>query len=94
MQIDDKLIGRLGDITRLALSPDEKKLLAADLAGIMRGMERLDGLGGDGIESAQMPGFANAFRDDEPRPSLSRDLALKNAPAENGEMFIAPITVE
>ena len=37
---------------------------------------------------------ANVFREDVPRPSLSRDAALQNAPEKNSDFFIVPKIIE
>jgi len=103
IQTDDKLISHLADLSCLALSGDEKKHLAEDFQKILEGMIQLCELDTDGVPECSHVldysishdnGLTAGLRDDEVRPSLNRELILKNAPSRNDEMFIAPKTVE
>ena len=95
MQIDEKLISYLEDLSYLTLSDDEKIRLANDLREILSGMARLGELNTKNVPERSHPfDNVNAFRDDEVQASFDRELILKNAPARNNEMFIAPKTVE
>jgi aspartyl-tRNA(Asn)/glutamyl-tRNA(Gln) amidotransferase subunit C len=95
MQIDDKLISYLEDLSCLTLSDAEKSRLTGDLKEILSGMERLSELNTEGVPERSHPfDNVNAFRDDEAGVSFDRALILKNAPDRNDEMFIAPKTVE
>ena len=95
MQIDDKLIAYLEDLSCLALSEQEKNRLAGDLQEILGYMARLGELDTDGVTERSHPfDNVNAFRDDQEGSSFNRELILKNAPARNDEFFIAPKTVE
>lgn len=95
MQIDDKLISYLEDLSCLTLSDDEKIRLAEDLEKILNGMAKLGELDTGGISERSHPfDNVNAFRDDEAKASFDRELILKNAPFRSGDMFIAPKTVE
>jgi len=95
MQIDDRLITYLEDLSHLALSPSEKTRLTGDLGKILDGMAQLMEL-----NTADTPEYSlsfkavNVFLDDEPRPSFDRELLLKNTPHRNAEMIIAPKTIE
>ena len=95
MQIDDKLISYLEDLSCLRLSLDEKSRLTAELQGIIDCMARLAEVNTDGVAECSHPlDNINVFRDDEALPSFNRELILKNAAARNDEMFIAPKTVD
>jgi aspartyl-tRNA(Asn)/glutamyl-tRNA(Gln) amidotransferase subunit C len=95
MQIDDKLISYLEDLSCLALPAGEKSRLAGDLEKILNSMARLTELNTDGVQERSHPfDNVNAFRDDEVRPSFDRELILKNAPVRNDEFIVAPKTVE
>lgn len=95
MQIDDKLIAYLEDLSCLTLLADEKTRLAGDLQEILDYMARLGELNTDGVPERSHPfDNVNAFRDDKVSASFDRELILKNAPEQNGECFIAPKTVE
>jgi aspartyl/glutamyl-tRNA(Asn/Gln) amidotransferase C subunit len=95
MQIDDKLIVYLEDLSCLTLSEGEKTRLKGDLQEILGYMARLGELNTDGVTERSHPfDNANDFRDDLALPSFDRALILKNAAAKNDETFIAPKTVE
>ena len=95
MQIDDKLISYLEDLSCLTLSDGEKNRLTADLQKILEYMARLGELDTAGITERSHPfDNVNVFRDDIEMPSFDRELILKNAPVKNDEFFIAPKTVE
>ena len=95
MQIDDKLISYLEDLSCLTLSNDEKKRITGDLLEILDYMARLGELNTEGVNERSHPfDDVNAFRDDQALPSFDRELILKNAPVRNAEFIIAPKTVE
>jgi len=95
MQIDDKLISYLEDLSCLTLSDGEKNRLTGDLQKILDYMARLGELDTVGVSERSHPfDNINAFRDDEVHPSFARELILKNAPVKSDEMIMAPKTVE
>jgi aspartyl/glutamyl-tRNA(Asn/Gln) amidotransferase C subunit len=95
MQIDDKLLEYLEDLSCLTFSADEKTKLAKDLQEILDYMARLGELDTNGVVERSHPfDNVNDFREDEVRPSFDRELILKNAPVRNDQNIIAPKTVE
>ena len=95
MQVDEKLLSHLEVLTNLKLSDGEKSLFIDDLQKILNFIEPIHKFNTDGVPECTSPiDIANVFRDDEALDSFDRELILKNAPAKNDEMFIAPRTVE
>jgi len=95
MQIDDKLLAYLEDLSCLTLSENEKTKLTHDLQEILDYMARLSELNTDGVVERSHPfDNVNDFRDDEIHSSVNRELILHNAPMKNDEFIIAPKTVE
>ena len=95
MQVDDKLITYLEDLSNLALSENEKPRLTSDLTEIIECMARLNELDTTNVPERSHPfDNVNAFREDTITPSLNRDLILKNAPDRNDEFIVAPKAVE
>jgi len=92
MQIDDKLILNLEDLSNLTLSGNEKNRMADDLQKILNGISKINELNTDGVQESNS--YANVFRNDEVLPSFDRELILKNALVKNDEFFVAPKTVE
>ncbi|MCL2442979.1 MAG: Asp-tRNA(Asn)/Glu-tRNA(Gln) amidotransferase subunit GatC [Treponema sp.] len=94
MQVDEKLISYLEDLSYFTLPDSEKTRLMDDLQKIINGISKLRDLNTDGIPAELPYNNTNVFRDDEVQPSLNRGLILKNAPVKNDEYFIAPKTME
>ena len=95
MQIDEKLIEYLEDLSYLSLTSEEKNRIKDDLKVILSDMERLSELNTDDVLERSHPfDNVNSFRDDIIKDSFERELILKNVPRRNDEMFIAPKTVE
>jgi aspartyl-tRNA(Asn)/glutamyl-tRNA(Gln) amidotransferase subunit C len=69
-------------LARLGLEPGDEDFYAEQLSGILRHIDRLQQLNTDHIApTAQVVEVTNALRDDVPRPSLSQEDAIANAPA-------------
>lgn len=95
MQIDDKLIEYLENLSYLTLSEGEKLRLRGDLQEILGGMEHLGALDTSGVPERSHPfDDVNAFRADVVRDSYDRELILQNAPQRDDQTFIAPKTVD
>ncbi len=88
-------VARVAFLARLELSQPETLRLTTDLNGILGQFERLQELNTDGIAptSHSLP-LQNVFRDDEIRPSLSREAATANAPEKRDGNFIVPQIME
>ena len=95
MQIDEKLIDYLEELSCLALSGEEKQRISGDLKEILGYMERLGEADTGGVPERSHPfDNVNAFREDVTGESFSRELILRNAPERDDSMFIAPKTLE
>ena len=91
-QIDVKYVAHLA---RLALTPEEEKKLADQLGHILEHIEKLKELDVANVEpTAHAVPLVNVTRPDEVRPSLPRDEAMRNAPAQANGLFIVPKIVE
>jgi aspartyl/glutamyl-tRNA(Asn/Gln) amidotransferase C subunit len=95
MEVNDAMIGFLEDLSLLKLSEDEKPRLRHNLSGILDGMEKFRGINTETTAECRCPvNITNIFREDGVQPSFDRALILQNASEHNGEMFIAPKTIE
>jgi aspartyl-tRNA(Asn)/glutamyl-tRNA(Gln) amidotransferase subunit C len=84
-------VDHVAKLARLSFSESEKETLAHELNDILKYMEQLNSLDTTNVEPlAHVIALSNVFRDDEARPTVSRDEALKNAPAKNDEFFKVP----
>jgi len=82
-------------LARIALTPEEKEKLAAQLGGILGYIEKLKELDVTGVEpTAHAVPMVNITRADEICESLSHEDALRNAPRQATGLFIVPKIVE
>jgi aspartyl-tRNA(Asn)/glutamyl-tRNA(Gln) amidotransferase subunit C len=78
-------------LARLALEPGDEEFYAEQLSGILAHIDRLQQLDTESIPpTAQVVEVANTLRDDVPRPGLSQEEALANAPAAVDGFFRVP----
>ncbi len=82
-------------LARISLTPAEETKLSAQLADILGYIEKLREVDVAGVEpTAHAVPLVNVTRPDEIRPSLPREDALRNAPAQANGLFIVPKIVE
>ena len=95
MEINDKLVSYVAELAHLKLDDDQRAQAAADLARMIGYVDQLSELDTDGVEpmSHAFP-VVNVFREDEVKPSMERELILKNAPKQKEGCFRVPNTVE
>jgi aspartyl-tRNA(Asn)/glutamyl-tRNA(Gln) amidotransferase subunit C len=78
-------------LARLALEPGDVEFYAQQLSGILTHIDRLQELDTDAIPpTAQVVEVASTLREDVPRPCLSQEDALANAPAAVDGFFRVP----
>jgi aspartyl-tRNA(Asn)/glutamyl-tRNA(Gln) amidotransferase subunit C len=69
-------------LARLRLTDEEIERMTSELSSVLDHIEKIGELDLDGVEpTSHVIPLENALRDDEPRPSLTRDGALEQAPA-------------
>jgi aspartyl-tRNA(Asn)/glutamyl-tRNA(Gln) amidotransferase subunit C len=91
-EIDVKYVAHLA---RLHLTPAEEQKFGEQLGHILGYVAKLKELDVTGVEpTAHAFPLVNVIRADEPRPSLSTEDALRNAPAQANSLFIVPKIVE
>ena len=87
-------------LAALALTPDELDRFGKDLGSILGYVAELNELDTTGVEPLTQVGELlsvapdTALRADEPRPSLSRELVMTDAPATDGTFFKVPKVIE
>ncbi len=78
-------------LARLALEPGDEDYYADQLSGILGHIDRLQQVNTDDIPpTAQVVEVASTLREDEPRPCMSQEEALANAPAKVDGFFRVP----
>ena len=84
-------VRKVAKLARLELADADLARLQPQLSAILDYVDQLKRLPTDGVEPLAHPlPIHNAFRDDEPVPSLSVDEALANAPNRVGDYFGVP----
>ena len=93
MAIDRETVVHVARLARLDLREDEVDRLTDELAAILDAVSKVAELDLDGVPPTSHPlDLVNVWADDEPRPSLSLEEALANAPAREGDLFRVPPT--
>jgi aspartyl-tRNA(Asn)/glutamyl-tRNA(Gln) amidotransferase subunit C len=89
--IDREQVLHVARLARLELSEDEIERMAGELSGILEHVDRISELDLDGVEpTTHVVELANVLRDDEPEPSLPREVALEQAPDPADGFFRVP----
>ena len=92
MQIDLQHVVKLA---RIELSAEEEQRIGPQHLEIIQYVEKLNELDVDEIEpTAHVVQLTNVLREDQPRPSLSQDDAMRNAPKSANGLFVVPKIVE
>ena len=90
-KIDEEQVRRVALLSRLELSDEEIAQFSGQLSDIVEYIEKLNELNTDNVEPlAHCLPVHNVLREDKPRPSLSNDQALANAPDREDEYFKVP----
>lgn len=104
--VSDKDVSYVAELAHLELTPEEGARMLKDLNSILGYIDRLNELDTSNVEPmAQVAsryvdrkeegvGFGYTLREDEPRPCMPRDEALRNAPASDGTFFKVPKVIE
>jgi len=91
MHIDRQLILKLEDLAKLELSEVERLRLMDDLNKILGMVEQMEGLDTSHVEPlVYISEETNMLREDVIKGQVNHDLALSNAPDEDGEYFRVP----
>lgn len=89
--IDRDQVLHVARLARLRLSEAEVETMAGELSGILEHVDRISSLDLEGVEpTSHVVALENVWRADEPRPSLSQDVALASAPDPQDGAFRAP----
>lgn len=91
----DLNIDYLANLARLALTDEEKVRFARQLGDILHYVDKLRQVDVTGVEPmAHAAPVFNVWQADVPRPGLTVEQALRNAPAQRDNMIVVPKVVE
>ena len=89
--IDRDQVLHVARLARLRLSEDEVERMSSELSSILGHIEKIEELDLDGVEpTSHVVEVENVLREDEPRPSWSRERILEGAPDASDEGFRVP----
>ena len=89
--IEREQVLHVAKLSRLKLTDDEVGRLEGELSSILDHVDRLAEIDIEGVEpTSHVVPLENVLRDDEPRPSLDREVALEQAPDPHNGAFRVP----
>jgi aspartyl-tRNA(Asn)/glutamyl-tRNA(Gln) amidotransferase subunit C len=89
--IDDATVRHVARLARLRLGPAEEERMRAELSGILDHVDRIQALELDEVPpTTHVVELQNVLREDEPRPVLTQEQALREAPVVIEERFAVP----
>ena len=95
MEVTGALVDKLAHLSRLEFNTAEKEEIKNDLQRMISFVEKLDELDLEGTEPLlHMSANVNVLRDDEVKGSITREEALKNAPAHEDKFFKVPKVIK
>lgn len=95
MSVTRKDVEHVANLARLELSEQEQALLTDQMNAILKYAEKLNELNTEHVEpTTHVLPVTNVMREDEVRPSVSVETALKNAPDEEDGQFKVPAVLE
>ena len=95
MAAPDLDVAYMARLARLDLNPEETALFQKQLGKVLEHVARLSEVPVEGVEpSAHVFPIFDVFREDEVRPGLTTEEALRNAPRAANDLFIVPKVME
>lgn len=94
-EIDPRAVRHVADLARIALTEDEVQRFTKQLAVVLDSVGKLREVGTEAIPpTASVLPLENVLREDEVRPSLALEDAMRNAPAREGDLFRVQTVIE
>lgn len=95
MSIKDDVVRYVARLARIKLNEKEVQLFSRQLDDILGYVDKLKKLDIKDIPpTSHVLPLKNVYREDEIRPSISNEMALKNAPQRKGDFFEVPRIIE
>jgi aspartyl-tRNA(Asn)/glutamyl-tRNA(Gln) amidotransferase subunit C len=94
MKITKEEVRYVAHLARLDLDEESTDKFAGQIDEILGYVEKLNQVDTKGIKpTSHAISLTNAFRDDEKREPIERELAMANAPEEEDGLFVVPKVV-
>jgi aspartyl-tRNA(Asn)/glutamyl-tRNA(Gln) amidotransferase subunit C len=95
MRIDNELVERLAELSKLEFSETEKEKLKTDLQGILNLVEKLQEVNVEGVEPLiYMTDEVNVLRKDAVKDTVTKAEALLNAPQKDSDYYKVPKVIK
>jgi aspartyl-tRNA(Asn)/glutamyl-tRNA(Gln) amidotransferase subunit C len=95
MEVNDALVDKLANLSRLQFDATEKEGIKKDLQRMIQFVEKLNELDTTGVEPLlHMSDQVNILREDEVKGSISREEGLQNAPVHDEQFFKVPKVIQ
>lgn len=95
MKIDNALVERLAELSKLEFNETEKQRIINDLQNIFDLVEKLNEVNVDGVEPLiYMSDEVNVLRKDEVQGQVPKSEALLNAPQKDSDYFKVPKVIK
>ena len=95
MNVNDVLIEKLANLSRLQFDESEKEEIKADLEQMIGFIDKLNELDTTGVAPLlHMTENVNVFREDEVKGEINREDVFRNAPLHDEEFFKVPKVIK
>ncbi len=95
MKIDKDTLTKIAHLARLEFDEKDAEKMMQDMTNMVNFVEKLNEVDTTGIEPlTTMSHEINSLREDEVKPHLDHDAALKNAPKKDADFFRVPKVME
>jgi aspartyl-tRNA(Asn)/glutamyl-tRNA(Gln) amidotransferase subunit C len=95
MEVNDEMVNKLANLSRLQFNPEEKESIKNDLQRMIAFVEKLNEVDTTGVEPLlHMSEQVNVLREDEVKGSVTTAAALKNAPVHDEQFFKVPKVIK
>jgi len=95
MRLTPEEVEHVALLGRLRLSEEERERFTTQLNSILEYFEQLQQVDTEGVPPmSHAIAMTNVMREDEPRPSLTPEEALGNAPEAERDCFLVPRVIE
>jgi len=95
MHVDRATLDKIAHLARLEFDEKDAEKMIRDLDNIISFVEKLNEVNTDGVEPlTTMSHEINSLREDEVKPHLDHNIALKGAPKKDADYFRVPKVLE